>query len=130
MKIVTLNVQEIEIDTIKTVDTMTFTYKEFKHIQNDDEEVVLLTKLDADNATKNGVNPYYEFEKKNRIKVSNAVTEEEEKREKIIKELFITHYKCELNKVLDCLISDIADICTYMKEVIMPVTILHTKKHL
>ena len=127
MKIVTLNVQEIEIGTIQTVDTMTFTYKEFKHIQNDDEEVVLLTKLDADNATKNGVNPYYEFEKKNRIKEEE---EEEEKREKIIMELFITHYKCELNKVLDCLISNIADICTYMKEVIMPVTIIHTKKHL
>ena len=30
MKIVTLNVQEIEIDAIQAVDTMTLTYKEFK----------------------------------------------------------------------------------------------------
>ena len=66
MKIVTLNVQEIEIDAIQAVDTMTLTYKEFKRIRNDDEEVVRLIKLDVDNATKNGVNPYYEFEKKNR----------------------------------------------------------------
>ena len=47
--------------------------------------------------------------KKNRIKICNAVTEEEENREKIIKDLFITHYKCELNKVLDRLIFDITD---------------------
>ena len=66
MKIVTLNVQEIEIDAIQAVDTMTLTYKEFKRIQNDDKKVVRLIKLDVDNATKNGVNPYYEFEKKNR----------------------------------------------------------------
>ena len=66
MKIVTLNVQEIEIDAIQAADTMTLTYKEFKRIRNDDEEVVRLIKLDVDNATKNGVNPYYEFEKKNR----------------------------------------------------------------
>ena len=128
MKIVTLNVQEIEIDAIQAVDTMTLTYKEFKRIQNDDKKVVRLIKLDVDNATKNGVNPYYEFEKKNRMKVRNPVTEEKENREKIIKDLFIAHYKCELNKVLDRLISDITDICTYMKEVIMPVTILHPKK--
>ena len=53
MKIVTLNVQEIEIDAIQAVDTMTLTYKEFKRIRNDDEEVVRLIKLGADNATKN-----------------------------------------------------------------------------
>ena len=64
MKIVTLDVQEIEIDAIQAVDTMTLPYKEFKRIQNDDKEVVRLIKLD--NATKNGVNPYYELEKKNR----------------------------------------------------------------
>ena len=45
MKIVTLNVQEIEIDAIQAVDTMTLTYKEFKRIRNDDEEVVRLIKL-------------------------------------------------------------------------------------
>ena len=106
---------------------MTFTYKELKRIQNDDDEVVRLTIFGADNATKNGINPSCKFEKKNRIKVFNALTEEEENHEKIIKEFFITHYKCELNKVLDRLISDITDICTYMKEVIMPVTILHPK---
>ena len=61
------------------------------------------------------------------MKVRNAVTEEEENREKIINDLFISHYKCELNKVLDHLICDITDICTYMKEVIMPLTILHPK---
>ena len=66
MKLVTLNVQEIEIDAIQAVDTMTLPYKEFKPIQNDDKEVVRLIKLVVDNATKNGVNPYYEFEKKNR----------------------------------------------------------------
>ena len=32
MKIVTLNVQEIEIDLIQAVDTMTLTYKEFKRM--------------------------------------------------------------------------------------------------
>ena len=106
---------------------MTFTYKELKRIQNDDDEVVRLTKFGADNATKNGINPYCEFEKKNRIKVRNTVRKEEEHHEKIIKEFFITHYKCELSKVLDRLISDITDICTYMKEVIMPVTILNSK---
>ena len=63
------------------------------------------------------------------MKVRNAVTEEELNCEKI-KHLFITHYKCELKKVLDRLISDITDICTYMKEVIIPVNILHSKKHL
>ena len=106
---------------------MTLTYKEFKRIRNVDEEVVRLIKLGVDNTTKNGINLYYEFEKKNRMKVRNAVTEEEENCEKIIKDLFIAHYKCELNKVLDRLISDIADKVTYMKEVIMPVTILHPK---
>ena len=80
--------------------------------------------MGIDNATKNGANLYYEFEKKNRIKVCNAVTEEKENHEKIIKELFITHYKCKLNK-LDRLTSDITNICTYMKEVIMSVTILN-----
>ena len=54
--------------------------------------------------------------------VHNAVAEEEENHKKIIKDVFITHYKCELNKVLDLLISDITDICTYMTEVMMPVT--------
>ena len=34
MKIVTLNVQEIEIDLIQAVDTMTLTYKEFKRMRN------------------------------------------------------------------------------------------------
>ena len=43
-----------------------------------------------------------------------------------IKELFITHYKCKLNK-LDRLNSDITNICTYMKEVIMSVTIPNPK---
>ena len=103
---------------------MSFTYTVFQRIRNDAEEVVRIIKLGTDNATKIGANPYYEFEKKNRIKVCNAATEEFI--EKIIKELFITHYKCELNK-LDCLISDITNICTYMKEVIMPVTILNSK---
>ena len=111
MKIVTLNVQEIKTDAMQAVDTMTLTYNEFRRIRIDEEEVVSLIKLGAENATKNGVNPYYEFEKKNRIKVRNAVTEEEENREKIIKDLFITHYKCDLNKVLDRLISDITDVC-------------------
>ena len=59
MKIVTLNVQEIEIDAIQAVDAMTLTYKEFKRIRNDDEEVLRLIKLDGDNTAKNGVNPYY-----------------------------------------------------------------------
>ena len=45
------------------------------------------------------------------MKVRNTVTEEEENRGKIIKDLFIVHYKCELNRVLDRLISDITDIC-------------------
>ena len=129
MKIVTLNVHDIEINAIQAVDTMTFTYKGLKRIQNDDDEVVRLTKFGADDATKNGINPYCEFEKKNRIKVRNRRRrgEEEENHGKIIKEVFITHYKCELNKALDRLISGITDICTYMKEVIMPVTILHPK---
>ena len=34
MKIVTLNVCEIEIDLIQAVDTMTLTYKEFKRMRN------------------------------------------------------------------------------------------------
>ena len=51
---------------------MTLTYNEFKCIGNDDEEVVRLIKLGAENATKKKVNPYYEFEKKNRIKVLNC----------------------------------------------------------
>ena len=34
MKIVTLDVQEIEIDLIQAVDTMTLTYKEFKRMRN------------------------------------------------------------------------------------------------
>ena len=59
MKIVTLNVQEIEIDAIQAVDAMTLTYKEFKRIRNDDEEVLRLIKLDGDNTAKNGVSPYY-----------------------------------------------------------------------
>ena len=130
MKIVTLNFQEMEIDAIQAFDTMTLTYKECKRIQNDNEEVTRLIKLSADNAAKNDVNPYSECEKKNRMKVGKAVTEEEENCEKIIKDLFTTHtthYKCELNKVSDRLISDITYICTYMKEVIMSVTILHPK---
>ena len=45
-----------------------------------------------------GVNLDYEFGKKNRMKVCNAVTEEEKNREKIIKDLFIAHCICELNK--------------------------------
>ena len=47
MKIVTLNVQEIEIDAIQAVDAITLTYKEFKRIRNDDEEVLRLIKLDG-----------------------------------------------------------------------------------
>ena len=43
--------------------------------------------MGIDNATKNGANLYYEFEKKSRIKVCNAVTEGKENHEKIIKEL-------------------------------------------
>ena len=66
--------------------------------------------MDADNATKSEVNPYYEFEKKNRMKMGNAVKEQEENCEKNIMDVFITDYKCELNKVLDRLISDIMDI--------------------
>ena len=34
MKIVMLDVQEIEIDLIQAVDTMTLTYKEFKRMRN------------------------------------------------------------------------------------------------
>ena len=82
MKIVTFNVQEIEIDAIQAVDTMAFTYTEIQQIQNDTEEVVRIIKLGTDNATKNGSNSYYEFEKKNRIKVCNAVTEEKENHER------------------------------------------------
>ena len=126
MKIVTFNAEEIEIDAIEAVDTMVFTYTEFQRIRNDTEEVVRIIKLGTGNATKHGSNSYYEFEKKNRIKLCNAVTEEKENHEKIIKELFITHYKCKLNK-LDRLNSDITNICTYMKEVIMSVTILNPK---
>ena len=44
------------------------------------------------------------------MKMGNAVKEQEENCEKIIMDVFITHYKCELNKVLDRLISDIMDI--------------------
>ena len=72
---------------------MTLTYKECKRIQNDNEEVTRLIKLSADNAAKNGVNPYSECEKKNRMKVRNAT--------------HTSHYKCELNKASDRLISDI-----------------------
>ena len=107
---------------MQAVYPMALTCNEFKRIQNDDEEVLRLIKLDADNAAKNGVNPYYEFEKKSRMTVHNVVAEEEENHKTIIKDVFITHYKCELNKVLDLLISDITDICTYMTEVMMPVT--------
>ena len=106
---------------MQAVYPMALTCNEFKRIQNDDE-VLRLIKLDADNAAKNGVNPYYEFEKKSRMTVHNVVAEEEENHKTIIKDVFITHYKCELNKVLDLLISDITDICTYMTEVMMPVT--------
>ena len=107
---------------MQAVYPMALTCNKFKRIQNDDEEVLRLIKLDADNAAKNGVNPYYEFEKKSRMTVHNVVAEEEENHKTIIKDVFITHYKCELNKVLDLLISDITDICTYMTEVMMPVT--------
>ena len=87
MKIVTFNVQEIEIDAIQAVDTMAFTYTEIQRIRNDAEEVVSIIIMGIDNATKNGANLYYEFEKKSRIKVCNAVTEGKENHEKIIKEL-------------------------------------------
>ena len=37
------------------------------------------------------------------------------------------HYRAELNKVLDRVISDIGDITSYLQEVIAPITILHPK---
>ena len=89
MRIVTFNAEEIEIDAIQAVDTMAFTYAEFQRIQNDTEEVVRIIKLGTDNATKNGSNSYYEFEKKNRIKVCNAVTEEKENHERSSRNYFL-----------------------------------------
>ena len=89
MRIVVFNAEEIEIDAIQAVDTMAFTYAEFQRIQNDTEEVVRIIKLGTDNATKNGANPYYEFEKKNRIKVCNAVTEEKENHERSSRNYFL-----------------------------------------
>ena len=45
--------------------------------------------MGTDNATKNGANLYYEFEKKNRIKVCNAVTEEKENHERSSRNYFL-----------------------------------------
>ena len=89
MKIVTFNVQEIEIDAIQAVDTMAFTFTEIQRIRNDAEEVVSIIIMGIDNATKNGANLYYEFEKKNRIKVCNAVTEEKENHERSSRNYFL-----------------------------------------
>ena len=45
--------------------------------------------MGIDNATKNGANLYYEFEKKNRIKVCNAVIEEKENHERSSRNYFL-----------------------------------------
>ena len=45
--------------------------------------------MGIDNATKNGANLYYEFEKINRIKVCNAVTEEKENHERSSRNYFL-----------------------------------------
>ena len=52
MKIVTFNVQEIEIDAIQAVDTMAFTYTEIQRIRM---QVTILYPKNICNCTKAGV---------------------------------------------------------------------------
>ena len=84
-------------------------------MRSDEREVDSIIKLGESNARKKDVDPLYEFQKKNRSKVRHAVDGKTETRDVIIREQFMLHYRAELDKVLDKLISDISDITNYLQ---------------
>ena len=60
---------------------------------------------------------------RNRIVVRNLINRNPNENE-IIQEQFTLHYRIELNKILDMLISDINEIADYLKETMEPVSVL------
>ena len=119
MKVVTLEMQEIRKDALEALESMKVTKVEFERIRKSDEEVKNIISLAEQNGENKGVNIQYEFEKQNRSKLYRYISElQEETRSESIRKQFFFHYRAEIYKDLNRLLSDLTDIINYMDSVI------------
>ena len=125
MKIVNLEVQEIQKNAISAVETIEETKTEFERIRNDDLQKNNIIDIAVTNAKRFDIDPFYEFSKKYRFNLEKHLKDvQASDRDEIIEQQLMSFYRGIMNKILDRFIMDLSDIIKYMNDIILPFKIL------
>lgn len=122
MKIVILEVQEIDYDILAGLDAMRLTRVEMLRIRDDEVGLngIITAALEKSNSF--GIDAHYEFSKKHRPRQPSRRIDENA--DNGVVPQFNQHYRQEMFKVIDRLVSDINDSFKYVSDIVVPVTVL------
>ena len=126
MKVVILEVQEIDYDILASLDAMCETRDEMLRIRNDDVGLDGIITAAVEKCSSFGIDVQYEFSKKHRPRRQPRRIDENADNRVIPH--FNQHYRQEMFKVLDRLVSDINDAHNYVSDIVVPVSVLLPNK--
>ena len=125
-KSVVLEVQEIDQDILASLDVMRQTRDAMLRIREDDLGLDGIVAVAAEKCKSFGIDAEYEFSKKHRRRRPPLRIDENTNNANV--PLFSQHYRQEMFKVVDRLVSDIDDINKYLSSIVLPVTVLLPQK--
>ena len=126
-KIVVLEVQEIDQDILASLDVMRQTRDAMLRIREDNVGLDGIISAAADKCKSVGIDVDYEFLKKHRRRKLPKRFDENTENASAPAPLFNQHYRQEMFKVVDHLVSDIEEVSEYLSNIVLPVTILLPK---
>ena len=124
--IIVLEVQEIDQDILPSLEVMRQTQDAMVRIREDNVDLESTVAAAADKCKSYGTDAEYEFSKKQRPRKPPKRIDENTGNATTL--LFNQHYKQEMFKVVDRLVSDIDDITKYFSNIALPVTVLLPNK--
>ena len=124
--IIVLEVQEIDQDILPSLEVMRQTQDAMVRIREDNVGLEGIVAAAADKCKSYGIDVEYEFSKKHRSRKLPKRIDENTGNATTL--LFNQHYKREMFKVVDRLVSDIDDINEYFSNIVLPVTVLLPNK--
>ena len=117
MKIVILEVQEIDYDILAGLDAMCQTRDEMLRIRHDEVGLNGIITASLEKSSSFGVDAHYEFSKKHRLR--RPPRNIDENADNGVIPQFNQHYRQEMFKVIDRLVSDINDNYKYVSKIFL-----------
>ncbi|CAB4017344.1 zinc finger MYM-type 1-like [Paramuricea clavata] len=121
-KIVVMEMQEIEQDILASVEVLQQTRNEMLRMREDDVAMEGIISAATGKCESYGINVEYEFSKRHRPRRASARFDENFANATVPS--FSQHYRKEMFKVLDRLVSDINEIDEYLSDIVLPIIIL------